>query len=75
VEAAEEERWCECHLNNGMMCAHFYNSGGYCLHCGHDRDCHGLREERPRCSCSAYVGACGGGDVDCTNPDCPTKKR
>jgi hypothetical protein len=29
----------------------------------------------PRCTKPAYVGACGGGDVDCTNPDCPTRKR
>jgi hypothetical protein len=29
----------------------------------------------PRCAKAAYVGACGGGDVDCTNPDCPTRKR
>jgi len=29
----------------------------------------------PRCGSKAYVGACGGGDVDCTNPDCPTRKR
>ncbi len=29
----------------------------------------------PRCQSAAYVGACGGGDVDCTNDDCPTRKR
>jgi len=29
----------------------------------------------PRCTMPAYVGACGGGDVDCTNADCPTRKR
>lgn len=29
----------------------------------------------PRCGSPAYVGACSGAAVDCTNDTCPTRKR
>ena len=34
-------RKCVCHLKNEHKCSSFYaHNGGYCLHCGHERDCH-----------------------------------
>lgn len=35
--------WCDCHLNNGMVCPSYSEDGkrtGFCLICGHEAECH-----------------------------------
>lgn len=38
-------RWCDCHLNNGMVCPsyfylHYSGDNGHCASCGHEESCH-----------------------------------